>query len=35
MRLAEMAALPLRVPLRLLLAAFDLRKEFWMVAVRM
>lgn len=33
-RLAEIAALPLRVPARLLLAAFGLRKEFWLVAVR-
>jgi len=33
-RLVEIAALPLRVPARLLLAGLDLRKEFWLVAVR-
>ena len=33
-RIVEAAALPLRVPARLLLAGLDLRKEFWMVAVR-
>lgn len=33
-RLAELAALPLRIPARLLLAGLDLRKEFWLVAVR-
>jgi len=33
-RALEVAALPLRVPLRLFADAFGLRKEFWLVAVR-